>query len=351
MTPQKRKNGFDYPRSINQLVVAFFYLVSFGLQFVFISLCIADRIFNLVCLIIHALLGITVFTLWYICSAIDPECLVTDKPIPECTNLFGAKVERRNLFCSTCRKRIYGMDHHCIFLNNCVGSRNYVQFISLLITAFAHMLFDSGLTVYFEILSRKNDFSIRKEHFMDTFRALMGIQISICLIFCLIIGALIGLHIFLNFVAFRGTFDWVLYRRELRGIVYKPYQMDDDQPNILEEISNSFSSHMFHDRSRNYTAPAPHPISRYNNNLQHIEEVDGVRRSSGETRKSTSDITLESQTSNSRKNRLLRSELLRQKASSTIYPESHVTESDIENPPEAKNHLEIQSADTNPSLG
>lgn len=126
--------------------------------------------------------------------------------------------------------------------------------------------------------------------------------------------------------------------------------MDDDQPNILEEISNSFSSHLFHDRSRNYTVPAPHPISRYNNNLQHIEEIDGVRRNSGETRKSTSDITLESQ-SNSRKNRLLRSELLRQKASSTIFPESPITEPDIENPSEAKNHLEIQSADTNPVLG
>jgi palmitoyltransferase len=227
MTPNKRKNGFECPRSAHQIITSAAYLCTFGLQFAFIVVCIEhdESIFQHSVLIIHSFLGLCVFSLWFYCTAVDPECLITDKPIPECYNCCGQKVERTNLYCTVCCKRIYGMDHHCIFLNNCVGSRNYGPFIALLIFASIHMMFDTGLTVYFESNSKYHNYGIRNYICMGAFQALLGIQITICALFSLLVFALLGLHIFLNFVAFRGTFNWVLFRRELRFVPLFSYSI------------------------------------------------------------------------------------------------------------------------------
>eukprot|EP00038_Savillea_parva_P000140 m.94418 g.94418 ORF g.94418 m.94418 type:complete len:507 (+) comp10047_c0_seq4:207-1727(+) len=47
-----------------------------------------------------------------------------------CETTVGYKTKH----CGTCNKCIVGFDHHCVWLNNCVGSRTYHLFISLLLT-------------------------------------------------------------------------------------------------------------------------------------------------------------------------------------------------------------------------
>lgn len=36
-----------------------------------------------------------------------------------------------NFYCRYCRKSIPGFDHHCTWLNTCIGATNYFYFYSL----------------------------------------------------------------------------------------------------------------------------------------------------------------------------------------------------------------------------
>jgi hypothetical protein len=41
-------------------------------------------------------------------------------------------VSKGTRHCSICNKCVMGFDHHCIYLNTCIGSRNYPLFLGLL---------------------------------------------------------------------------------------------------------------------------------------------------------------------------------------------------------------------------
>jgi hypothetical protein len=42
-------------------------------------------------------------------------------------------------YCATCCKNVLGLDHHCTWLNTCIGLRNYIPFLSLVVIGFVQM--------------------------------------------------------------------------------------------------------------------------------------------------------------------------------------------------------------------
>jgi len=113
--------------------------------------------------------------------------------------------------CTSCGKCIPGFDHHCFFLNQCVGKRNYNEWLLLILSVFASTLVASISAAY--VLSQ---WRIRRRHFSSAVTSHVwdfevsfgGVQLHISTIVlavagiigtvaCLFLGQLIVLHMWL----------------------------------------------------------------------------------------------------------------------------------------------------------
>jgi palmitoyltransferase len=108
-------------------------------------------------------LYIAVFYFGYMATSIDPsDRLVKKERWYRLTNrnfeddrheLFcqfcDAHVHERTKHCGLCNRCTFEFDHHCMWLNNCVGKNNYSYFLKLVVSIFVLSLFDivSGLTL------------------------------------------------------------------------------------------------------------------------------------------------------------------------------------------------------------
>ena len=57
-------------------------------------------------------------------------------------------VRRGSKHCRACDKCVAHFDHHCVWLNNCVGARNYHSFLALVAVVFAQVLFQMASGAY-----------------------------------------------------------------------------------------------------------------------------------------------------------------------------------------------------------
>ena len=80
----------------------------------------------------------------YVCTRCrDPN---STKPWKERAPMFYPKKKR--FHCRRCNKCCTGFDHHCPYINQCVGGNNYSPFFALLCNFLFLMLFTLGFSVY-----------------------------------------------------------------------------------------------------------------------------------------------------------------------------------------------------------
>ena len=113
-------------------------------------------------------------------------------------------VEKSSKHCGQCDRCIHGFDHHCKWLNNCIGLTNYKNFIVLLITV---LVYELVLVVYESVLSK----ALRGFRFWVVLVDLIGNA----WIF-LVIAYLLGFHVYLKF-ANMTTYEYL--RRRSREVV------------------------------------------------------------------------------------------------------------------------------------
>ena len=107
-------------------------------------------------LVVHSVLAALTVGLYLFCcysDAADPAVWGAHDPGDERYGDFwcatcNVSVLESSKHCRQCRKCIQGFDHHCKWLDNCVGEGNYVAFFSLLCCCTTLVTFQAACVVY-----------------------------------------------------------------------------------------------------------------------------------------------------------------------------------------------------------
>jgi len=238
-TRRKRKHGFQLPLSIPQVFAAICYLLTTITHYILI-LIFYIGISKYICLGISVVCTFIVMLFWYLVSTTNPEMIGNEIPS---SLICGRKQPRSTRYCPECRKTIFEIDHHCSFLNTCIGTKNYLSFIGLIVMTSCQSIFHMLICIFLITISYHEDIIDNNMHSeIIGFYIILGIQSLIS--FAMAMGSLIllGFHIYLYFIAQVGTYDWVLLRRQGKFQELSRYR--------LESRSNSNGS--IQQQSTNY---------------------------------------------------------------------------------------------------
>lgn len=124
--------------------------------------------------------------------------------------------------CGQCDRCVDGFDHHCKWLNNCIGARNYRYFVLLIscLQAVASVQVAFAAFILQEI--SHSDMGVRvKQRFwlgngsLSAYTVLLIAYLVLSVALFLVNGQLIGLHIWLRMHGLT-TYDYIMRRREQR---------------------------------------------------------------------------------------------------------------------------------------
>lgn len=82
------------------------------------------------------MLTVLFLTAYYVVETTDPAEYTDGVNIPV---VCFPKATEKTRYCAQCGKSVVGLDHHCTWLNTCIGIQNYVPFISLVTIGFTQM--------------------------------------------------------------------------------------------------------------------------------------------------------------------------------------------------------------------
>ncbi|GLE00904.1 hypothetical protein PINS_up009701 [Pythium insidiosum] len=215
-----RKNGFEAPYSKDQVIACVGHLVSAACFYVVAGSFLLDRdrntsqaIVNLsiAALVIHVPSMVLLLASWISCERIDPSRDVQET-LPNGWlgfKLSGPRWEKVR-YCAVCRKAVPGLDHHCTWLQTCVGKSNYAQFFTVACTGtiqfLSQSIYASFCLVWLELpVDSVGQASVVVQGFLA---ACVIISIPCTMMYFI----LLGFHVHLYFLGY-GTYEWMLRRR------------------------------------------------------------------------------------------------------------------------------------------
>jgi Ca2+/Na+ antiporter len=113
-------------------------------------------------------------------------------------------------YCAVCRKNVPGLDHHCSWLQTCVGQSNYAQFFTIAVCGAIQfsiqLIFCSICIIWVQLPFEET----------ETIRSIVIVLLAVCVLIsvpCTIMYfVLLCFHISLYFHGY-GTYEWMLRRR------------------------------------------------------------------------------------------------------------------------------------------
>lgn len=144
-----------------------------------------------------------VIAAWLYCVGVDPAGPggVACAPM--------AATQTRERYCRLCAKSVPGLDHHCAWLNTCVGRRTYAAFFALVVAATLQHALQIGL-VLASVTAWARDSLSPGTYVLAALACASGLG------GVLGAGSVAAFHVFLLTVGL-GTYDWLLQRHQPRG--------------------------------------------------------------------------------------------------------------------------------------
>ena len=110
--------------------------------------------------------------------------------------------------CGRCKRCTAQFDHHCIWLNNCIGYNNYRPFFCLLIMVIFHSLVNVGLGVWRFLYFHNLNFD-----YLSAPLIIVYIMVFINVVAIILIGYLLAYHIWLYFKGMT-TYQHIMEQRK-----------------------------------------------------------------------------------------------------------------------------------------
>eukprot|EP00658_Telonema_sp_P-2_P026411 TRINITY_DN20661_c0_g2_i2.p1 TRINITY_DN20661_c0_g2~~TRINITY_DN20661_c0_g2_i2.p1 ORF type:complete len:295 (+),score=39.22 TRINITY_DN20661_c0_g2_i2:534-1418(+) len=142
----------------------------------------------------------------------------------------------RRYHCSRCNKCTLGFDHHCEFLNCCIGNKNYpIFFVLLAISSLTFALMGcSSVVLLYRVLTADDVSSLHQAWGVPTFVLLVTTMMVTSFFWCPMLGGLLVFHCWLIIQQLRTgqvmstlTFIQQKYAGNRRRL--KAYRYDDEQ--------------------------------------------------------------------------------------------------------------------------
>lgn len=212
----QRKHGLECPLDTLQIIAIFVYVL-FIIGFITIyAVMLRDRTAQIALCVVMGVLALgSIVSYLIVAQWVADDPLISDKEEGErrCSELrfctiCDCYVHPSTKHCMRCNKCVIGFDHHCRWLNNCIGSRNYKAFVTFLGFTWLVMLFNLCIGIYHMVqyLAHRDAFNAQLLSIYDTLDAKdqQGIFSAIVILVVLnflafgLLSHLVGIHIILT---------------------------------------------------------------------------------------------------------------------------------------------------------